>query len=346
MENAPAQQVETTESEVSSEGQSSGSEVADFESWLEASGNENPFDAPESEGDLMDEPENEESEGEYEEGMEGESEESDQLESEIIKVKVDGEEYEYDISDREKLASDLQMAFGSKKRFAEAKKLRGQALDLVNKILESPLEILTSEELKSRGFDFKDIAEKYLYEQLQLERMSDQERRAHENEIRLKKYEEHLKKYEEQEALKKKQTEETQINQLKERYRESYQKQFIEAVESSKLPKAPWVFSRMAEHMKTAIRKGYKDVTPSDVAPLVKQEWLEANRATLANVSDDELDNVLPKDMADRIRKKNLEKTKSNHFINKAPPPNGQLKNSQKRPTVSSVYSFMDNLLK
>lgn len=339
-----AQTIESTEPvQTQSQTESSGSDSADFDAWIASSGQDNPFENAEAEVDLMADSENEESEVEYEEGSENESEESEETGEElgdtIIKLTIDGKEIDYDISDRERLANDLQLAYGSDKRFKEAKKLRGQALDLINKILENPEEILTNEALKARGFDFRDVAERYLYKQLQLEQMSDSERRAYENEQRIK-------KYEEQETLSKKQIEEQKINTLKEQYRESYQQQFISAVESTKLPKAPWVFSRMAEHMKTAIRKGYKDVTPLDVAPLVKQEWLEANRATLANVSDDELSEVLPKEMAERIRKQNIAKSKQNLFQNNAPKPNGQLKNSVKKPSVSSVYSFMDSLLK
>ena len=339
-----AQTIESTEPvQPQAQTESRGSDTADFDAWIANSGQENPFESAEAEVDIMADSENEESEVEHEEGSEDESEESEETDEElgdtIIKLTIDGKEIEYDISDRERLANDLQLAHGSDKRFKEAKKLRGQALDLINKILENPEEILTNEALKARGFDFRDVAERYLYKQLQLEQMSDSERRAYENEQRIK-------KYEEQEALSKKQIEEQKINTLKEQYRESYQQQFISAVESTKLPKAPWVFSRMAEHMKTAIRKGYKDVTPLDVAPLVKQEWLEANRATLANVSDEELSEVLPKEMAERIRKQNIAKSKQNLFQNNAPKPNGQLKNSVKKPSVSSVYSFMDSLLK
>ena len=339
-----AQTIESTEPvQPQAQTESRGSDTADFDAWIANSGQENPFESAEAEVDIMADSENEESEGEHEEGSEDESEESEETDEElgdtIIKLTIDGKEIEYDISDRERLANDLQLAYGSDKRFKEAKKLRGQALDLINKILENPEEILTNEALKARGFDFRDVAERFLYKQLQLEQMSDSERRAYENEQRIK-------KYEEQETLSKKQIEEQKINTLKEQYRESYQQQFISAVESTKLPKAPWVFSRMAEHMKTAIRKGYKDVTPLDVAPLVKQEWLEANRATLANVSDEELSEVLPKEMAERIRKQNIAKSKQNLFQNNAPKPNGQLKNSVKKPSVSSVYSFMDSLLK
>lgn len=339
-----AQTIESTEPvQPQAQTESRGSDTADFDAWIANSGQENPFESAEAEVDIMADSENEESEVEHEEGSEDESEESEETDEElgdtIIKLTIDGKEIEYDISDRERLANDLQLAHGSDKRFKEAKKLRGQALDLINKILENPEEILTNEALKARGFDFRDVAERYLYKQLQLEQMSDSERRAYENEQRIK-------KYEEQETLSKKQIEEQKINTLKEQYRESYQQQFISAVESTKLPKAPWVFSRMAEHMKTAIRKGYKDVTPLDVAPLVKQEWLEANRATLANVSDEELSEVLPKEMAERIRKQNIAKSKQNLFQNNAPKPNGQLKNSVKKPSVSSVYSFMDSLLK
>lgn len=338
-----AQTIESTEPAITA-AEPSGGETADFESWLESSGTDNPFVSEEAEVDLMAESENEEGEGEYEEGSGDESEdtesdEQEEIDDTILKLTVDGQEIEYDISDRDQLAKDLQLAHGSDKRFKEAKKLRTQALDLINKILENPEEILTNEALKARGFDFRDVAERFLYKQLQLEQMSEGERRAHENEQRLK-------LYEEKDRQQKQEMEEQKINTLKDQYRESYQQQFITAVESTKLPKAPWVFSRMAEHMKVAIRKGYKDVTPMDVAPLVKQEWLEANRATLSNVSDEELGEVLPKEMAERIRKQNIAKSKQDLFKNNAAKPNGQLKNTVKKPSVSSVYSFMDSLLK
>lgn len=329
---------------------SSGSDSADFESWLasnEASnGESDSSDSDVADSDTidfstLDDVGSDESEDVEETETEGETEdETDQemVEDKIV-LEIDGEEIEYDASDKEKLARDLAHGLKSDKRYKEAKRLKNQALDLVNKIISNPEEVLTHPSLKEQGFDFREVAEKFLYSELQKERMTEQERRAHDNEIELT-------KIRAERELQQKTAAQRQTEARQEQLRTSFTSQIITAIENSGLPKTPWSMAKIAEHMKVAIKKGYKDVTAEDVAPLVANDLREMSKHYIASLKDDQLAEALGKDVAEKLRKQNIAKV-SNPFAKPQQKNTAQLKNSPAKPNrSSSLYDLLDDVLK
>lgn len=332
---------------------SSGSDSADFESWLasnEASnasnGESDSSDSDVADSDTidfsaLDDDSSDESEDVEETETEGEAEdETDQemVEDKIV-LEIDGEEIEYDASDKEKLARDLAHGLKSDKRYKEAKRLKNQALDLVNKIISNPEEVLTHPSLKEQGFDFREVAEKFLYSELQKERMTEQERRAHDNEIELA-------KIRAERELQQKTAAQRQIDARQEQLRTSFTSQIITAIENNGLPKTPWSMAKIAEHMKVAIKKGYKDVTAEDVAPLVANDLREMSKQYIASLKDDQLADALGKDVAEKLRKQNIAKV-ANPFAKPQQKNTAQLKNSPAKPNrSSSLYDLLDDVLK
>lgn len=329
---------------------SSGSDSADFESWLasnEASnasnGESDSSDSDVADSDTIDFSTLDDVGSDESEDVEGETETEDEAEQEIVEDKIvleiDGEEIEYDASDKEKLARDLAHGLKSDKRYKEAKRLKNQALDLVNKIISNPEEVLTHPSLKEQGFDFREVAEKFLYSELQKERMTEQERRAHDNEIELN-------KIRAERELQQKTAAQRQAEARQEQIRTSFTEQIITAIENSGLPKTPWSMAKIAEHMKVAIKKGYKDVTAEDVAPLVANDLREMSKQYIASLKDDQLAEALGKDVAEKLRKQNIAKV-SNPFAKPQQKNAAQLKNSPAKPNrSSSLYDLLDDVLK
>jgi hypothetical protein len=319
---------------------SSGSDSADFEAWLaEGKGDTAPIESDDNE--TIDFSEDGESSDESEDVSHETDEETeiDNADDKIV-LTIDGEEIEYDASDKERLARDLEHGLKSDKRYKEAKKLKTQALDLVSKIISNPEEVLTHPSLKEQGFDFREVAEKYLFNELQKERMTEQERRAYDNERELAKI-----KAEREEQQKTAAQRNAEMRQ--EQLRTSFTNQIIEAVDQAGLPKTQWTVSKIAEHMRTAIKKGYKDVTALDVAPLVANDIKEMSRQYISSLKDENLVEALGQDVVDKLRKQNLARVSNPFKQNQPAQPKTQLKNSQSKPrTSSSLYDLLDDVLK
>ena len=60
--------------------------------------------------------------------------------------------------------------------------------------------------------------------------------------------------------------------------------------------------------MKQAIAKGMKHITPADVIPMVKQDWINAQQQMFSHLDGEKLIELVGQDVADKIRKANLAK--------------------------------------
>ncbi len=81
------------------------------------------------------------------------------------------------------------------------------------------------------------------------------------------------------------------------------------ALESSNLPKEPYVVKKIADYMLVALQEGY-DVSADDVIPLVKQELEKDIQTLIGAMPDEALEQFLGKQRLANFRKKNLAKAK------------------------------------
>ena len=214
-----------------------------------------------------------------------------------MKIKVDGKEEELDESEIIKLA---QLGRGSNKRFEEAKQMRQQAEQFIAMLKKDPKAVLSNPAL---GVDLRKFAEQIVWEHIQDESLSPEQKRARD-------IEKELQKYKEQEELTKKEQAEQQMQALHQRYAQDYDRKITSALQNSGLPKTPSTVKRMAEYMFTAVQNGY-DLEPSDLVHQVRKDYEQDIREMFGQVDGDTLLSLLGEDTAKKIRNTDLKRLKS-----------------------------------
>jgi hypothetical protein len=252
-------------------------------------------------------------------------------EPKVWKLKVDGQEIEFDASDEASVQRVVQKGLASDRKFQEAAKIRSQAENFVKMLKENPLEVLKHPSL---GLNFRELAENFLYEQLQAESISPEEKQATSER-------EELERYRRQEQETKQQQQTKQQEELKEQYRQDYQAKFIEALDTAGLPKSDWSVTRMATLMREAISRGLTNITPKDVAHIVKQDWISAQQEMYGSLDGAKLVEMLGKDVAEKIRLHDVSQFKAK---NSQPPAPGKVGNTEKK-SSKKQYSSIEDML-
>ena len=197
-------------------------------------------------------------------------------EKKIWKLKADGEEFEFDASNEEAIKQEIMKARGANKRFEEAAKARKEA-DAQRKEAEEAFAMLKDPaQLKKLladpriSVDFKKLAEEFVWEQIQEQSLTPEQRKQKELERELAKYKE-----QEQETLTKKEA--AEAAQLQAHYESDYEQRIISALESGGIPKTRGAVRRMAHYLELAVQNGV-DVTAQDLVSRVRQDLLDEHR--------------------------------------------------------------------
>ena len=249
-----------------------------FESWAESQGGEEDEDTEDqSEGDFEQsedfEGEDDDTDAPEDDGDEPEDDSEDEPKDEpkSFKIKVDGKELEIP---EDKVPQMLQKAIGAEKRFEEANKIKQEAYEFANYIKTNPIEAM-----KRAGVDFEKLAVDHVYEQVRYDAMSDEEKRAHDLEKDNQIKDQELQRYKDQEAAeikrREEQEQERKLQQSAIQQQQILEQQMIQALDGSDLPKNKFTVSRIVQYMKSAISKGYMDVTPQDVLKYVESDYQE-----------------------------------------------------------------------
>ncbi|MFW7382375.1 MAG: hypothetical protein ACOH5I_26495 [Oligoflexus sp.] len=298
-------------------------EPEDFETWLARQ---------ETNGDASDD-----NDGDSNDDAEAPEEEPEEPQPKIWKLKVHGKEVEFDASDEAAVQREVQKGLASQQAFTEAKAIKSQAENFVRMLRENPRAIL---EHPSLGINVRELAEEYLYEQLQRE--TDPEGYKTQQEQR------ELEQYRQERQRQQEEAQRQQKEAVKAQQRGKFQQQILDTLSQHQLPATDWTVSRMSQYMAAAMKNGYKDVTPSDVAERVKADWQAAQRQLLDNIPDDKLEETLGKATADRLRRANLAKNqKPTKFA--ANKPATARSNNNKTPQKSkygTVEQMMETLLR
>jgi len=207
-----------------------------------------------------------------------------------FKLKVNGEEVE--IKSRDEMVRLAQLGMASNKKFEEASKLRKDAEGFITRLKSDPLSILQHPSL---GINFDEIAEQHVWNKLQAEQMTPQEREFRANQ-------QELEQYRAQEAKLKQENDARASEEMAEKYRQDWSVKFKSAIEQGGLPSTDWTVSRMAGYMREALQRGM-DIEPADVVHLVKQDFIKAQQQFYSSMDPDAMIQVLGADTVDKIRK-------------------------------------------
>lgn len=222
-----------------------------------------------------------------------------QAQKEKFQYVIDGEqvEEEVDFSDKEALKKRFQLGHAAQKRMAEAKAAKAKAYEIVKAFEDDPANIL--ERLGPKGLE---AAEKFLMKKIQEQMKSPEER-----EYEMTKAE--LAKYKEQEKLAKEAEEKQKISAQEAKYAQEFQATIISALEKTGLPKTPDLVKRMAYIMSKNLELGL-DLSPEELAHEVRKDQQELIKSLSKDASVEQLLEMLGPDIANKIRKYDLEKLK------------------------------------
>jgi len=219
------------------------------------------------------------------------------VESRKFKVKVNGIDQEVDEAE---LLSGYQTRKASDEKFREAAMSRKQAEEFIGLLRTNPMKVLNDPNL---GLNFRELAEKFLVEQMEEEMLDPRDRELRDAKRQLAEIEDAKRQA--------KKSEEDQANEeLKAKFTNDYTNQIVEALASSGLPKTEHTVKRMAYYMHQGVQRGY-DLTASDVASLVKEDYIQEQKSLYGSLDGDMLIQLLGADVANKIRKHDVTKFKS-----------------------------------
>lgn len=225
------------------------------------------------------------------------------------KLKVDGEESEeeLDLSDDEAVRKHLQLSKASQKRMAEAANERKSRQDFekmaeefISMLKRDPKAILSD---PSIGIDLKKFASEIMNEQLEEEKKSPEQKEKEKLQKELEDLRNKAKKDDEDRKSK-------EFQRLQDEAFQRIDSDITEALKTENLPKKPYVLKKFADLMMTALENNI-DISAKDVAPLVRKQIIEDIQELTGAAPDDVIEELLGKDIINRMRKRSLAKAKS-----------------------------------
>ena len=210
-------------------------------------------------------------------------------------LKVNGEETEY--KDRGEIQKLAQMGLASDKKFYEATQLRDKAEGFLNQLKNDPISVLQNPSL---GINFRELAENFLYEEIQFDAKSPEEQQAFKDSRELAA----LKR---RDAAATKANEEANTQKATQYYLKDMTAKINTALSTVGLSDDQWAVSRMANYMRQALHKGI-DVDPSKVAELVKGDLIKNQQNYLNKMDPEQLIKTIGAENVDRLRKFNVDK--------------------------------------
>lgn len=213
----------------------------------------------------------------------------------MMRLKIEGQELELPESEVISLAQQGKQAG---KKFQEAAQMRKEAEALAQLLKSNPKEALSK-----FGIDVRKFSEDTLVEMLQREAETPEQRKARENE-------EKLSRYEKEEKARLEAEREAQLKALEEKHLKNYNDMFIQALESSGLPKTPYTVKRMAELQLLNVKKGF-DLDPAQLAKIVREDYIAEQKALFGSADGNTLMEILGPDIVKKLSKAQIAKLKA-----------------------------------
>lgn len=221
-----------------------------------------------------------------------------QIKKEIKKWQLKSNGKEREVTDEAELVRLAQLGLGANEKFEQAAKTRKQAEQVLELLQTNP-----AEALKRLGMDVRKMAEDYLYQEIQAEQLTPEQKKV-------KDMETELEKYRAEKAETERKTREDHITKLQAQYEVSIQDNIIKSIEHYKLPNNPRTMARIAEYMAKALENGYM-ADPMDVAPRVRADLETEHKAMYSQYGVEDLLKIIGEDKLKQIRQYEVNKVKT-----------------------------------
>ena len=237
-------------------------------------------------------------EQEGEEAEEGEQDAPAAEPTGVLRVKINGEEKDFDLTDAaslEEVSKLISHSAAANKRMQEATQMQQQSMEFLRLLQENPVDILTNPQL---GINFREIAENYLIEQLKLDDMDEDSRTRYQ---KAKDYDQMVKQQEYQKQQQEQQNEARAVEELRVQLTTEIENSIME----SGMPLNDTTFGQVRALMLTAAQAGEKLDAPDAVAQLAG-----VMKTLVAEGNDDSLAKILGEENVKRVAKKKAPKEK------------------------------------
>jgi len=250
------------------------------------------------------------------EGVEGDKEIADGMPEEpdtTVKTfqftcKIDGEEEEVELT-QDDVKRNYQKMMAADKRFEEAAQGRKQVFEAIDR-MKDPNQL--PQVLEAMGYDVRQLAEQFLYQQLQYEALTPEQRRGLEMQRELQRRDAIDQQRQQQyDAQEKSVQSQAMVQEI--------QGQIIDALKTSNLPQTADSVKRMANEMSRNVKRGIS-ITAAEAAKYVERDLRRQIKDLTGKLPPEKLDDILGPDVGKKLRQRDLAKIK-NPIQTKGMPP-------------------------
>lgn len=229
----------------------------------------------------------------------------EKVERELLKLKVDGQEIDYDISNREQLIKDLQQSYSAQARFTKAAEVlremetvKSQFQAFGEQLKTNPMEII-----QKMGLDPRQIAEEYLLPIYERMDMPEHERIALEQKEELEKMQKEL-------ALHRQKEQQRQQEEITSQRAAQYKAQIGKFIKDNNLPDTEDTLYYIATAYNRALSRN-PNTKLQDILPTVKASMQQNISSYISGLDEEGLIEALGKESAEKIRRFYAQKTKA-----------------------------------
>jgi hypothetical protein len=219
-----------------------------------------------------------------------------------LRLKVDGKEFdeEFDPNDDEYMTRQLQLAKASGKRSQEYSTLQKEVATFIEELRKNPRKVLADPNI---GIDIKQLAAQVIEDEINNSKKSPEQ-------LQREQLEEQLRQMQEERKTEKDKYQKEEFERIQQQEYERYDMLMSQTLEKSDLPKTPYIIKKMADYMLLGLQQGL-DISPDDVLPLVREEMQKDLKEMFQVMPDDVIENMVGKDVLNRLRKKNVANAKA-----------------------------------
>jgi hypothetical protein len=213
------------------------------------------------------------------------------------KVTVNGQEKEVALQELQQAYS---LAEGSRQKLQDAAAYRKQAEDFIGMLRKDPRSILMNPKL---GIDFDSLAREHMIQRSKEAVMTPEQKAAWQAQ-------EELKVYKQKEQEQKAAIQHQEIAKLTEDWTNHYKQTIPAALKTAGVPQNDRSVARIAYYIAQGKERG-QNLSPEQVAPLVKQDFMDDIQALFGASDGDTLLSLLGEDTAKKLRQSDVKRLKS-----------------------------------
>lgn len=222
-----------------------------------------------------------------------------------LKLKFNGKEIEEDLpfevdeAHADWLVKQRQKAMLADHKAQEYAQLEREVGAFIAELRKNPKKALSNPAI---GLDIKEFAAAILQEEIEQSQKSPEQ-------IEKERLAAELEELKAEREREKAELEQKRLEMLTEREYERYDTLMSEAIESSDLPKSPYVVKKMTEYMMMGIENGI-DVQPSDIIPIIRDEIHNDIQEMFQVMPAEVIEQIVGKQNLDKLRKKRVAQAK------------------------------------